>query len=139
MMSPHEIKSTTNLSTDAIVALCEGMLTRMDDPEMRRMRRGDQDRYLRVIKTQFKPLEDRYPGMFHLLMEYGRNTPSGEDTLTRIKEMLGYRDAIDTGTISKEKADERIDYKYAREFIRPAIGAAEFDAIVKPPEQRTNK
>lgn len=138
-MSPHEIKSTENLDSATIVALCEGMLTKMEEPEMRRMRRADQDRYLRTLKTQFKRLEDRYPGMFNLIMEYGRTTPTGDNVMARIKQMIGFRDAIDTGAITKDKADEEIDYEYARKFIRPAIGPAQFDAIVKPPAERERK
>lgn len=137
-MSPNEIKSSENIDSKSIVALCEGLLAKMDEPEMRRLRKNDADRYLRTLKTQFKRLEDRYPGMFNMLIEYGRKTPSGEDVMARIKQLIGFRDAVDAGTITKDKADEEIDYQYAHEFVRPAIGADKFDSIVKPPSERNN-
>lgn len=56
--------------------------------------------------------------------------------MARIKEMIGYRDQIVAGEIDRDKADKEIDYKYAYEFVRPAIGTERFDTIVKPPNER---
>ena len=136
MLGVNEIKSDEEIPSATIIALCEGLLCKMDEPDIRRLRNADPDRYFRSLQTQFKRLNDRYPGIFNLLTQYGRKTPQGADVMARIKEMIGYRDQIVTGQIDRDKADKEIDYKYAYEFVRPAIGTDRFDTIVKPPNER---
>jgi hypothetical protein len=136
MLGVNEIKSSEEIPTATIVALCEGLLCKMEEPDIRRLRNTDPDRYYQSLQTQFKRLNDRYPGIFNMLTRYGRKTPQGIDIMARIKEMIGYRDQIVSGTISREKADKEIDYKYAYEFVRPVV--PNFDNIVKPPNEREN-
>lgn len=134
MLGLNEIKSEVDLSSEKIVALCESLLERMADSEMRRWRTTDHDRYFRTLKTQFSELNDRYPGIFNVLVQYGRKTPDGFPTLDRIKEMLRMNDALKAGTLDREKADKEIDYKYAYQYVRPVV--PNFDNIVKPPSER---
>jgi hypothetical protein len=136
MLGVNEIKSDEEIPSSTIIALCEGLLCKMEEPDIRRLRNADPDRYFRSLQTQFKRLNDRYPGIFNLLTQYGRKTPQGADIMARIKEMIGYRDQIVAGEINRDKADKEIDYKYAYEFVRPAIGNERFDTIVKPPNER---
>jgi hypothetical protein len=133
MMGLNEIKSNVNLSTDKIIALCESLLERMEDPELRRYRTSDADRYLRTLKTQFKELNDRYPGIFNVLLEFGRRTPDGFDTMTRISGMLRMRDQIDAGQKTQDQAEKEVDYEYANVYVRPAVGSEAFDRIVPKP------
>ena len=133
MLGLNEIKSTENLSSNKIFALCESMVERMDDPELKRFRANDSDRYLRTLKTQFKALDDRYPSIFNVLLEYGRRTPDGFDTLARIKQMLNLHDKVQSGETTKDNAEKALDYEYSYQYVRPVIGAEKFDEIVKPP------
>lgn len=135
MQGVNEIRSNEEIPADIIVALCEGLLCKIEEPEMKRKRQTDPDLYYRSLKTQFKRLDDRYPGIFNMLVEYGRKTPQGHDIMTRIKQMIGFRDRIQSGE-DREQFDKTIDYKYAHEFVRPAIGADRFDTIVKSPEEQ---
>lgn len=131
MMGVNEIRSEEEIPAGTIVALCDSLLAKTEEHEMRRMRQTDPDRYYRTLKTQFKRLDDRYPGIFNMLVEYGRKTPQGADIMQRIKQMIGYRDRIVAGE-EREQFDKAVDYQYAHEFVRPAIGAERFDSIVKP-------
>ncbi len=131
MLGVNEIKSEEEIPAETIVALCESLLTRTEDPEMKRKKHSDPDSYYMTLKTQFKRLDDRYPGIFNMLIQYGRRTPQGLDIMSRIKEMIGYRDRIKAGE-NRDVFDKAIDYKYAYDFVRPAIGTERFDSIVKP-------
>jgi hypothetical protein len=131
MMGVNEIRSDEEIPAHIIVALCDGLLVKMEEPDMRRMRQQNPDEYYRTLKTQFKRLDDRYPGVFNMLVEYGRKTPQNVDIMARIKTMIGYRDRIKAGE-DREQFDKVVDYQYAYEFVRPAIGNERFDSIVKP-------
>jgi hypothetical protein len=145
MLGVNEIKSAEEIPTDTVIGLCEGLLTRMEEADMRRMVRTDKDRYYRTLKTQFKRLDDRYPGIFNMLIQYGRRNPQGLEIMPQIEKMLRQRDAIfsrmkQNPEMSREDAgkdeDKAVDYTYAQRYVRPAIGAERFDSIVKPPEER---
>jgi len=109
------------------------MIERMEDTELRRYRNSDNDRYLRTLKTEFKALNDRYPAIFNILLQYGRKTPDGFDTLERITKMLQKFDEMSTGRKTQEQAEKELDYEYSYQYVRPAVGAEKFDEIVKPP------
>ena len=136
MLGVNEIKSHEHISTEDVLALCEGMLSDMETDEYKLMRREDPDRYFRKLKKTYKRLNDRLPGIFNVLVQYGRQTPDGFGTVERIRGMLEKRDAMDAGTLTREDADKDVDYEYAHAYVRPAIGKERFDSIVKPPEDR---
>ena len=129
----NEIKSEENLSSPQIIALCESLLSRMEHPEVKQLRHTDSDRYYRSLKTQFKQLDDRYPGIFNMLTQYGRQAPGGIDTMAKLRSMLGVYDARQSGEITDEEADKAVDYDLAKKFVRPALGDSVFDNIVKDP------
>lgn len=144
MLGLNEIKSEVNLPSDKIIALCESMLERMDDSEMRRLRNNDGDAYVRILKTQFKELNDRYPGIFNVLLEFGRRTPDGFVTMDRISRMLRQFDAVQSGTKTKDQAEKEIDYEYSAVYVKPIVdklaettGAGTFDDIVKAPSSNS--
>lgn len=99
-MGVNEIRSQEDLDTPTVIALCESLLARREDAEMRRMQRQDPDRFHRMLKTQFAQLDDRYPGIFNMLIQYGRRTPSipgepnGVDIMEKLKQMLVQRDTV---------------------------------------------
>ena len=134
MLGLNEIKSEVDLPSVKIIALCESLLEKMADTEMRRFRTTDHDRYFRTLKSQFSELNDRYPGIFNVLVQYGKKTPDGFQTMDRIREMLRMNDEMKGGTLEREEADKEIDYKYAYQYVRPAV--PNFDNIVKPPSER---
>ena len=129
MLGVNEIKSTEEIPTDIVVALCESLIVTMEQPDMRRLRRSDPDAYMRTLKTQYKRLTDRYPGIFNVLLQYGA------EVMPRIKKMLGFRDNIASGAIERDVADKVVDYELAHQYVRPAIGADRFDSIVSEPEE----
>lgn len=142
MLGVNEIKSTEEIPTETVIGLCEGLLTRMEEGDMRRLLRTDKDRYYRTLKTQFKRLDGRYPGIFNMLIQYGRTNPQGMEIMPQITMMLKQRDAIfarmnQNPEMSREDAglqeDKDVDYTYAHRYVRPAIGADRFDNIVKAP------
>ena len=136
MLGLNEIKSEVNLSTTTIFALCESMVARIEEADMRRLKATDQDRYLRSLKAQFKQLDDRYPAIFNILLEYGRRTPDGFNTLDRIKKMLQAYDVWQAADEEKKKQVEvAMEYPYAEAYVRPAVGPAIFDPIVKKPDE----
>lgn len=100
MLGVNEIRSKEDLDTPTVIGLCESLLARREDAEMRRMQRTDPDRFHRTLKTQFAQLDDRYPGIFNLLLQYGRRTPAipgepnGTDAMEKIRDMLAKRDAV---------------------------------------------
>ena len=144
MLGVNEIKTHEELSTDTIIALCESLLTTMEEADMRRLKQTDTDRYYRTLKTQFKRLDDRYPGIFNVLIQYGRKNPQGHDVMEQIIMMLRKRDSIFqrmkqnpemTREVAGEQEDKAVDYTYAQRYVRPAIGADRFDSIVKDPSK----
>lgn len=135
MIGVNPINSTEEIPSDVIIGLCDGLLTKMEEPAMRRMRNADTDQYYRSLKTQFKRLDDRYPGIFLMLTQYGRQLPQGGDPMDRIKEMLQLRDKIHAGE-DRLPIDKVVDYKYAKEFVSKVLPPGKFDEIVKPPEER---
>lgn len=136
MLGVNEIRSDEEIPTDQVLALCESLLGRMEDPEMARVRRRDPEGYFRTLKTQFSRLNDRYPGIFNMLVQYGRRTRDGMEIVPQIRQMLAYRDQLNEGTITRERADQLVDYEYAQRYVRPVIGADRFDTIVKHPDER---
>lgn len=143
MLGVNQINSTEDIPTETVIALCEGLLTRMEEPDMRRLLRTDTDRYFRTLKTQFKQLDDRYPGIFNMLIQYGRKNPQGLEIMPQITKMLRQRDAIfskmkQNPEMSREEAgkeeDKAVDYTYAQRYVRPAIGEERFDSIVENPQ-----
>jgi hypothetical protein len=132
----NPVKSQVNLSPEKIIALCESLLERMDDTELRRIRTTDPDRYSRTLKKQFSELDDRYPSIFNALMEFGRRTPDGYDTMARIRSMLGLYSAVQSGQKTNEQAEKELDYEYSSIYVKPVVGAQEFDRIVKPPTKQ---
>lgn len=145
MLGVNEIKSNEEIPTSVVISLCEGLMCRIEEPDMRRLLRTDNDRYYRTLKTQFKRLDDRYPGLFNMIIQYGRKSPQGLEIMPQIIEMLEQRDAIFVKMklnpeMSREDAgreeDKSVDYTYAQRYVRPAIGAERFDSIVKPPDER---
>jgi hypothetical protein len=132
-MLPNEIKSTVDLPKPKIIALCESMLSRMEDNDLRRIRNSDPDRFFNILSQQFTELKDRYPGIFNVLVLYGRKTPDGFDTLARIKRILQLHDTVVSGEKTEDEAHVELDYEYSYKYVRPALGAAEFDRIVPVP------
>jgi len=148
MLGVNEVRSNEEISTETVIGLCEGLLIRMEEPDMRRMLRTDKDRYYRTLKTQFKRLDDRYPGIFNMLIQYGRKNPQGLDIMDQITKMLRQRDMIfarmrANPEMSREEAgekeDKQVDYTYAHRYVRPAIGADRFDSIVQNPDEASEK
>ena len=144
MIGVNELKSSDTIPTETIIALCDGLLAKREEPDMRRLLRTDKDRYYRTFKTQFKRLDDRYPQIFMSFLQYGRTLPDGVDLYAAITDMLYKRDSIfakmeNDPELTREEAgdveDRDVDYVYARQYVRPAIGADRFDSIVKPPGQ----
>lgn len=140
MLGLNEIKSEVNLPSEKIIALCESMLERMDDAEMRRLRNTDGDAYLRSVRGQFKELNDRYPSIFNVLLEFGRRTPDGFSTMDRITRMLRQFDAVQAQQKTKDQAEKELDYEYAQVYVKPVVdklaentGVGRFDDIVKDP------
>lgn len=140
MLGLNEIKSEVNLPSEKIIALCESMLERMDDNEMRRLRNTDGDGYLRSVRGQFKELNDRYPSIFNVLLEFGRRTPDGFSTMDRITRMLRQFDAVQAQQKTKDQAEKELDYEYAQVYVKPVVdklaentGVGRFDDIVKDP------
>ena len=144
MLGVNEIRSNEDIPTEIVLGLCEGLLMRMEQPDMRRLLTTDKDRYYRSLKTQFKVLDDRYPGIFNMLIQYGRKNPQGLDIMEQISKMLRQRDTIfarmkKNPELSREEAgeseDKNVDYTYAHRYVRPALGADKFDSIVQKPEK----
>lgn len=140
MLGVNEVRSNEDIPTNTVIALCEGLLSRMEEPDMRRMVKTDKDRYYRSLKTQFKRLDDRYPGIFHMLIQYGRINPQGLDIMEQITTMLRQRDAIfakmkQNPELSREDAgaqeDKAVYDTYDYRYVRPAFGEERFDNIMK--------
>ena len=136
MLGVNEIKSDEEIPSDVIVALCDSLLVTMEEPDMRRLRRTSPDEYMRTLKMQYKRLDDRYPGIFNVLVQYGAEMPDGTQVMAMIKKMLGYRDNIASGAIQRDTADKAVDYELAHKYVRPAIGEDRFDSIVSDPEKK---
>ena len=150
MLGVNEIKHWETISTPVVVALCESLMAKLEESDIRRLRSADPDRYYRSLKTQFKELDDRYPGIFNLIIQYGRCTPpipgepKGVDIIFKVRDMLQKRDAINAKMAqgmcredAGKKEDMEVDYVEAKRFIRgKVIPADQFDEIVKPPDQR---
>lgn len=137
MLGLNEIKSEENLPPQKIYALCESMVAKIEESEMRRLKHFNEDRYLRTLKTQFKELDDRYPGIFNVILSYGRTTPDGYDTLERIKKMLQmYEIWAETEDEEEKKQVEVVmEYPYAETYVKAAVGAHVFDKAVKPVDE----
>jgi hypothetical protein len=130
----NDVRSDAPIESVKVIEWCESMLTRMD--ELKPFRKDDPDRFLRTIKTEYKDLDDRLPSVFRILLEYGRKTPDGFDTLDRITRMLQKFDEMTSGRKTKEQAEKELDYEYSYQYVRPVIGASKFDEIVKPPTSK---
>lgn len=138
MLGVNEVKNWEDLSTDTVLGLCESMLARREEADMKRMMRTDQDCYFRTMKTQFNQLDDRYPGIFNMLLQYGRTAPGGLDIMSKISDMLRKRDLIFDKMkqgMDREDAgaqeDKQVDYDLAATYLRGKIMSDEqFDSIV---------
>lgn len=147
MLGVNEILSKEEIPTPTIIALCESMLSKMEEPEMRRLKKTDTDRYYRTLKTQFQRLDHRYPGIFNKLVEYGRTDGEGRDIMAQLTTILQQRDAIFAkmkGDWSKREEvgaaeDKAFHSVYDGRYVRPVVGEQLYDNIMKNENEKNSE
>lgn len=99
----NEIKSNENLDGETIMGLVYEMQEAIKERAMVQMKLRNADEYIAHMQERFKKLNDRYPGIFQMII-----TREGDIDINRLKWMLDMVDNIHSGHIEKDVADKQV-------------------------------
>jgi len=115
-MSTNEIKSYDNLDKTTILQLVSDMQLAIKEPEMVELKNNDKGQYIRHMRERFIRLNDRYPGIFNMVL-----TNEDKMDMRRLTMMLNLLETRERGEISNYDADVRVGQDTFNEFVSPVI------------------
>lgn len=115
-MALNEITVNENLSNAEIIEKVEEMLTCIETPEMRRLKRGDIQQYTSELEKHFPHLKGRYPQIFTMVMMYERTFD-----IDKLKWMLTMLDKRRNGEITEQQSDNVVSFKQFEDFAKDKI------------------
>jgi len=69
-MSLNEIKSTEKMDKETILELVRQMQEAIKEPAMQQLKARDSGRYICEMQNRCSRLNDRYPGIFNMVIQY---------------------------------------------------------------------
>ena len=116
-MALNEITVQEDLNNLEIISRAEEMMTCIETPELRKLKRGaDIEKYVIELSKRYPHLKGRYPQIFNMVMMYERTFD-----MNKLKWMLQMLDKRKDGSITPEESDNQVSFRQFDEHVRPSI------------------
>lgn len=113
---PQNISTKPTLSNGELYKTVVKILKTARSREYTILRNTSKKDYELKIKTEFKDFYEIYPNLFDMCIQ----NPTSFN-MDKFKEMLNYKNKVDTGKINYNNASKEIGQKYFDEYVKPKI------------------
>lgn len=114
-MAYQEVKNQERLSSEVLIRMCKEMIDATCEPEIQRIKQNDGvGDYYEALRIRFTDLEERYPAIFRMIMEKGRDMD-----MERLEYMLRALGSIKSGTVDKTAKLREVSQKLHEAYNVP--------------------
>jgi hypothetical protein len=110
----HKVRNEERLKNTDLIKLCEDMIEATQEPRLVELRRNDAYMYREELLDRFSDLDDRYPAIFKMIMERGK-----EMDMNRLRFMLNALGQIQRGEVDKKEKLQEVSVKLHEDFNVP--------------------